>query len=583
MLRFSIAALAFVGCAVAPNVPAPLGPAPARADLVLNEVLYDPAGPDEGSEWVELWNPDPVPASLAGIAIEAADGSRPDAWSALYRGAAGAFVPPRAAFLVRSADLGSALQNGPDALRLTRDGVALDLLGYGPLDAASLYRGAPAPDAASGHSLARRADGADSGHNDLDWDEESAPSPGRANHPDERLSLVRDGVALDPVVPWPGETIVARARVVNRGRIPLAASRWRLVAELEELSGEDGARAGHPAAVAPGVALAPGESASVELRLEAAPAGPFRARIRSTAAEGTPGSADLADTTVVAGRSLAGPAVVNEVAFRDQGAGEWVELWFRDPVADVGDLALADGASPPRPVARGEAPRPAAAGALLVLAKDPAAVRARYGLDSTAVLGVLGPWPSLNDTDGPAGFADAVRVVARDSIPCDEIRYDARTATRGGTLERLSPDLPGHLAGTFGECVDPARGTPGRPNSLRAPDHGLDPRGALLVAGARVLRRDAAAAPLLFRLTPEARGRSLVVQVYDLLGRRVRTLLEGQRFASEGAFAWDGKDAAGAWVRPGLYVIAAEAAPEEGRGPRRTAIPVAVSAAGVAP
>ncbi|HYJ31828.1 MAG TPA: lamin tail domain-containing protein [Candidatus Binatia bacterium] len=581
MFRPSLAALALAACLSAPGAPPPLGPAQARADLVLNEVLYDPAGTDDGNEWVELWNPGPSPVALAGVVIETADGSRPDVWTAAYRGASADTIPPRAPFLVRS--LSSALQNGPDALRLVRDGVVLDLLGYGALEAASLSLGAPAPDAASGHSLARRVDGAGAQSNADDWEEEPAPTPGRANHPDERVALVPGGTSLDPVVPWPGETVVLRARIVNRGRLPLAASRWRLLAEWEDAS-PSGAGRGEalPAAVARGVALAPGESASVDLRLEAATAGPLRVRLRAAPAEGAAPASDLADTAWISGRTLAAPAVVNEIEFHDAGAGEWVELWFRDVVPDVGALALSDGSSPPRPVARGAVPRAATAGTLLVIAQDPAAVRARYGLDSTTVLGLAGSWPALNDGDGPDGFADLVRVMGSDSIPCDVIRYDARAVSRGGSLERLSPDLPGHQPGTFGECVDPARATPGRPNSLRAPEGGFAPRGALLLASGRLLRRGADRPPLLFRLTPEARGRSLVVQVYDLLGRRVRTLVAGQRYASEGAFAWDGRDAGGAWVRPGLYVVAAEAVAEDGRGPRRTAIPVAVSAAGTA-
>jgi len=560
-----------------------LASAPARADVVLNEVLYDPAGADEGGEWVELWNADPVPRSLDGIAIEAADGSRPDAWVSVYRGAPADTIPPHAPFLIRSDALSTSLQNGPDALRLIRDGSVLDLLGYGALDAAALYEGAPAPDAASGHSLARRADGAGDGRNADDWEEEPSPTPGRANHPDERLSLVPAGFTLDPVVPWPGEIVLVRARVANRGRLPIVGARWRLVADWDD-SFPVGGRAGSlPAAVAPGVALAPGESAWVELRFDAPPEGPFRARVRAAAADGLPDSEAFADTVSVVGRTLAAPAVVNEVAFRDAGAGEWVEIWFREPVADIGSLAIGDGVATPRPLARGAGPRPAPAGAFLVVAQDPSAVRERYGLDSTAVLGVVGGWPALNDTDGPGGIADAVRVTAG-AIPSDVILYDARAAARGGSLERLSPDLPGHLPGTFAESVDPARATPGRANSLRAPDRGQAPRGALLVASGRLLRPDAGAPPLLLRLTAEARGRSLVVRVYDLLGRRVRTLVQGQRFASEGAFAWDGRDAAGEWVRPGLYVIAAEAAAGDGQGPRRTAIPVAVSAAtGAAP
>jgi hypothetical protein len=582
MFRPSLTALAAAACLAAPGAPPPLGPAPARADLVLNEVLYDPAGSDEGSEWVELWNPGPAPAPLAGVVIETADGARPDLWTSAYRGAPADTVPPRAPFLVRS--LSGSLQNGPDALRLVRDGVVLDLLGYGALDVPSLYVGSPAPDAASGHSLARRVDGAGPRSNADDWEEEPEPTPGRANHPDERLALVRGGTGLDPIVPWPGETVVARARVVNRGRLPLAASRWRLVLDLEDASAGGAERGGPlPAAVAPGVALAPGESAWVDLRFEAETAGPFRVRLRAAPAEGAEPAPDLADTAWVLGRALAAPAVVNEIEFHDAGAGEWVELWFRESVPDAGALALSDGSSPPRPLARGAVPRAVAAGTLLVVARDPAAVRARYGVDSTLVLGVVGSWPSLNDSDGPGGFADLVRVTGSDSIPCDVVRYDARAVSRGGSLERLAPDLPGHQPGTFGECVDPARATPGRPNSLRAPERGIALRGSLLLASGRLLRRGAEAPPLLFRLTPEARGRSLAVVVFDLLGRRVRTLVSGQRFASEGAFAWDGRDAGGAWVRPGLYVVAAEVAAEDGRGPRRSAIPVAVSAAGTAP
>ncbi|MGE5178284.1 MAG: FlgD immunoglobulin-like domain containing protein, partial [Bacteroidota bacterium] len=569
MFRSLVVALVAAVSISAPGAPYRIGPGPVWADLVLNEVLYDPTGSDEGAEWIELWNPDPVPRPLAGIAIEAADGAKPDVWMPVFRGAAADTVARGSAFLVAGAALTGALQNGPDALRLVRDGVVLDRLGYGALESASLYEGSPAPDVASGHSLARRADGADAGSNADDWEDEGAPTPGRANHPAERLAL--GAVSLDPAVPWPGEAVRIRAVVNNRGRLPLAASRWRLVAECATAP-----RSGPlSTAVAPGIAVAPGESAEVAVTLERDEAGPFRARVRVAAAEGTPESADLADTASVLGRALAAPAVVSEIAFRDEGAGEWVELWLRDAVADAGALALADESSPPRLVARGAVPRPLPAGSYLVLAKDPATVRARYGLDSSAVLGLAGPWPSLNDIDGPGGIADFVRVTGADSIPSDVVAYDARAVTRGGTLERLSPDLPGHLIGTFGECVSPARATPGRENSLRAPEGAPATRGALLLASGRVLRAGGAA-PLLLRLTAEARGRSLVVRVYDLLGRRVRTLVEGQRFASEGAFAWDGRDASGSWVRPGLYVIAAEAAAESGLGPRRTAIPIAV-------
>jgi flagellar hook assembly protein FlgD len=68
------------------------------------------------------------------------------------------------------------------------------------------------------------------------------------------------------------------------------------------------------------------------------------------------------------------------------------------------------------------------------------------------------------------------------------------------------------------------------------------------------------------------------VRVHDLLGRPLRTLVEGQRFASEGAFVWDGRDDRGDAVPPGLYVVRAEALPEDGAGARASSLPMAVAA-----
>ena len=155
-------------------------------------------------------------------------------------------------------------------------------------------------------------------------------------------------------------------------------------------------------------------------------------------------------------------------------------------------------------------------------------------------------------------------------------RRGSADASRGGSLERLSPDLPSAAPGSWGECVDAAGATPGRPNSLRAPDPGDAPRGPLLLASGRVLRR-ADGAPLLFRLTPDARGLSLTVEVRDLLGRTRRVLVRGQRFVAEGAFAWDGRDIAGRPVPAGLYVVRAEGLADGGR-PRVSTISVAVAA-----
>ena len=548
----------------------------ARGDLLLNEVLYDPLGPDEQQEFVELWNPDSTAVPLEGVALEAGDGARPGTWAVVWRGAAGDVAAPAGAFLVAGGALLGALQNGPDAVRLVRNGAVLDLLGYGDLGSAALYEGAPAPDAASGQSLARVRDGADSGVNRDDWAAETEPTPGAANHPDVRLRIARSGVAATPEVAWPGETVELRAWVRNSGRLPIGEGTWTARAEVRDAAGWG------PVASAIGTRVLPAESVAVALSFPAPPPGSHAVRIRLSDAGPTggalPGVAPLADTSAVAIRTIAGPAVVTEIAFHDAGAGEWIEIWFRDRADDVGAISIADAASGPRPIDRGSLPRAVEAGTFLVVAKDPALVRTSFGLADSAVVGVIGGWPSLNDAGSGGMPADRVRLLEADGTPCDAVPYRGESSARGGSLERLSVDLPSDAAGSWAESVDPRRGTPGRENSMKAPGSMAAAPGALLVAGARVLRRRGGeAAPVVLRVTAAARGRRLTVRVHDLLGRPLRTLADGQRFDSEGAFLWDGRDERGEPVPPGLYVIRAEALPEEGAVARASSVPMAVA------
>jgi hypothetical protein len=553
--------------------------APAGAEILLNEILYDPLGSDEQQEFVELWNPDSTAAPLEGVVLEAGDGARPGSWSVVWRGAPGSVAAPGSAFLVAGNALLAALQNGPDAVRLVRNGTVLDLLGYGDLESAALYEGAPAPDAGSGQSLGRVRDGADTGVNRDDWAVEGEPTPGTANHPSVRLRISRSGVAVTPEVAWPGEAVEVRTWAKNSGRLPIGHGQWTASAELRDAASGGWGLVGS----APGPSLLPAESVLVALSFPAPPPGAHAARVRlggSGLLEGAPPEeAPLADTAMVALRTIAGPAVVNEIAFRDAGAGEWIEIWFRDRVEDVGAISIADAASGPRPIDRGAMPRGAKAGSLLVVAKDPARVRASFALADTMVVGVIGGWPSFNDAGSGGLPADRVRLLEAGGAPCDAVPYRGESSARGGSLERLSVDLPSNAAGSWAESVDTRRGTPGRDNSMKAPGSMAAARDALLIAGARVLRRRGGeAVPVVLRLTAAARGRRLTVRVHDLLGRPLRTLVEGQRFGSEGAFLWDGRDERGAPVPPGLYVIRAEALPEEGASARASSLPLAVAA-----
>lgn len=54
---------------------------------------------------------------------------------------------------------------------------------------------------------------------------------------------------------------------------------------------------------------------------------------------------------------------------------------------------------------------------------------------------------------------------------------------------------------------------------------------------------------------PEAEGGSLALEVYDMLGRQVRTLVREESFLGTGAVSWDGRDDRGRVVPAGVYII----------------------------
>ncbi|MBI4498898.1 MAG: lamin tail domain-containing protein [Chloroflexi bacterium] len=146
-------------------------PEAARVRLLIHEVMYDPAGPEREAtlEWVELYNPEPVPVSPQGWTLEDNHGQDELTGPALPPGGVLVVAAERAAFLaawpafrgtvVEVADrtLGNGLANTGDRLVL-RDalGRVSDALSWGS-DATILDP--PCSQVAEGHSLERHPAG----------------------------------------------------------------------------------------------------------------------------------------------------------------------------------------------------------------------------------------------------------------------------------------------------------------------------------------------------------------------------------------------------------------------------------------
>jgi hypothetical protein len=525
-----------VSAAAAGAPAAAAGCAPAQHPRIA-EVLYDATGDDTGWEFVELYNPHERTLPLAGVRLEAGDGSGPGRWTLRWTGnavdsvaAGGRFVvggakvqpPPRAVVTLE-------LQNGPDAVRLVWPDGAVEVLGYGALEFAEYACGEPATDVAPGQSLARVPDAADLGSNAADF-RAAAPSPGRANQSTRDLALLPGSLALTPEQPGAGSAARLAGRLENRGATAVAAGEARLRASASAASGEV---ALFERAVAAG--LAPGDTVAFDEPV-VLDAGRWWLRV-AAALPGDEAPANDADSLLV--RAGPGPLELTEIQFHPvAGEGEWVEVRNRSEAPlDLAAFTLADRGS-----ARGtpaEGTGALAPESLAVLAQDRAALRRAFpGLDSSRVWRAA-PWASLNNSDDSTGFADAVVLRERDGTPCQRVAYSAAGVPAGVPLEWRD--------GGWWPDSDPA-GTPLRPpRSLAA----LPRRFA---CAPRRLRAGGTAS-LAWDL-PWSRA-YVSLELYDLAGRPVARPLEEFAAPARGVRAWS----AGA-VAPGLYVALARARPD---------------------
>jgi len=509
----------------------------AGASLRLNEVVYDPDGADGGREFVEIHNGGTAAASLAGVRLQCANGAVGEVWEGRWTGGPADSISAGGVFLVVDqgwqgappdavASLG--LQNGPDALRLLRDGEVLDLLGYGDLDWPALYEGLPHP-GAPGDALARRPDGHDTDRNDLDWHVLDVPTPGAPNYPAFGLEIV-EVAAEPPNLAAPGDAVVVTVAYRGSGLSALPAA---------EVSLRDGAGAELAATVcarlepeAQGLVVfhwRPARRGSHDLHLIwplAPPAVPLA----------VPLGAYLCDLP---------PLVLTEVmAAPASGSCEWVEvLAAGDAPVDLGDHALrdADGAAralPPRELAPGER----------VVIVQSAATFADWcrGLQDSGAWPCprvdpgffaeecVGAWPTLNNTPPAARtYADRVHLLAADGTVLDHatVGWAGAEVAAGRSLERSGLLPAGHGLRLWRASTATVGSTPGCANALEA----APPADAPLV----VTTADAGVR-LLFQLhMNECSWRAVI---YDLTGMRVRDLGGDDLGAGPRRIAWDGRD-----------------------------------------
>jgi hypothetical protein len=533
-----------------------------NAQLVINELYYDHPGSDGGHEFVEIMNVSDAAVSLAAVSIGFHNGTG-IGWETLWAGSPGE-VAPGELYLVGGADVtpvpdavaGFSLQNGPDALRLTVAGVQCDLVAYGGLDDADYAEGVSAPSVPAGRSLARKPDGGDSGDNSADF-AEAAPSPGAFNVPRCDAEIVTSGATgLAAVLPEHGFEDLLLG-LGNNGLNDIAPG--SIDVEVWDSTGTSNVPAGNATNAE---SIPPGGRTTLSVTVSLAPGYHWLlARLAYV------GDERANNDSIVLLRRVGGPELlISEVlCYPADDCPQFVEVFNAgDRAVDIAGFKLRDKSHALSPITR----RTAAispGGFIVVTERAEALIRCFPAAPAARVVEHSGTWPTLNRT-GSGGVSDSVVLADALSLPVDAIGYPpVGSDYKGKSLERV--DLfPGCSSPTWVLSRDPSGATPGRPNDrslLAAPAPGsveVKPRTFSPFAGEAItVSVDADA------------GFRAVVGVHDAEGRRLTEL--GSSVAFPAVFVWDGRDAHGRLLAPGIYVVVCELyAPTGGRAAARKVV-----------
>ncbi len=532
---------------------------PAEADIVINEILIDPDGSDAGREFVELLNPGDTPVSLARLRFEFANGAEELDWRLRWEGAESEQLAPGARYLIvdrnwqagdsPDAEVTLALQNGPDSVRLVRNGAVVDLLGYGSLTDPSRFETAPVA-LTTGRSLARRPDGVDTGDNSADF-VSAEPTPGAANFQDWSIAAV-SWSADPPSLPAAGGSVRIVTRLLNDGLFEIPPTEIQLRVGVAWFPGRlDRCEPGTEREIFWDLIVAESGSLPVELRVPAPT---------------VPGDLQLHWGRLQVG---AGDLVLSEVlAAPTDGQQEWIELEAVGEGVPLGQYAIRDEDGPWRSLPQ----MTLDAGQLLVVAQDSTALvqwmmenRIAAGVDAWcghpgAILlrSLPGSWPSLNNESASnREFADRVYLGGPSGEVLDHVQWGGDSASAlpvpeaGTSLERVSIQAASARIANWAPSTAQSGATPGCQNSRSRPPGSagglrLEPR--VLDPG-----RGAPAIHVLYDRVPD--DAAVRLRIFDLWGNRVRDLASDDLGGGPRHWTWDGRDDSSQAVPPGGYIF----------------------------
>ena len=526
--------------------------------IILTEIMFDPAGSEYTDEFVEIYNlSNSVAVDLTGWRL--ADGSNDDGivdagdGLVLQPGRYGVILDPD--YFGHSTTYDHRIPEG--ALLLTVDG---STLGSGGLSNSQAER-VTLLDAGGGivaqytYSI-----GNPSGHSDEkvdfqgpdvpeNWDDScvSGGTPGFLNSVARaQFDLEISGLWIEPARPRAGEDAELWASFVNAGSEKASgftvwffqdANHDSLMNPDERMDAVDGV-----------YDLEAGDSQAVSVIWSGPESGFTTLAVQIDYPEDERPDNNRMLTSVAVGFS-GGAVVINEIMYDPlPGGPEWVELHNPgDTGIDLREWVMTDSDTSRKVLLTSEEAIVPGRG-WIVVSED--SLMNMFPVDGIALINR--GFPALNND------ADAVVLFDPAGFVIDRVDYDnAWGGGDGFSLERIQPRLPSGDASNWSTSVAPEGGTPGRQNSVFTSS----------VASEATL----AVSPNPF--SPDEDGMDDVaiisyglpmttsyvnLRIYDVRGRIIRTLMGALPSGSQGSVIWDGRDDAGRMARMGIYIVTIE-------------------------
>ncbi|MFH1311855.1 MAG: lamin tail domain-containing protein [Candidatus Eisenbacteria bacterium] len=521
----------------------------AEPRVVINEVLYDPDGSDTGYEFAELFNCALEPVCLQGWMFETGNGAYENRWKHEWTGLGTDTVEARGFFVIGEdlvlppPDFVTALdlQNGPDGCRLVAPDGSADVVGWGDLVYEEYYEGSPATCAHSGVSIGRDPDGSDRDLNSEDFRLLEVPSPGDFNHPPFDLAIEKAG--LSRYTSTSGADIDIACMLVNSGIEVCgdATVSAALGALLDSIHVPD--------------ALEPSEQVKVVVRLPHPGEGLHTIRVWHRQALDRWHWNDSVSTSIVLPPP---PVVINEVMFKPTGTEcEWIEIFAHGTSGiSIRDWTLEDHRGTKRKLVGDDLML--SRGDMLVLVEDVEVFAVAHpDLDRGCFLRPSGGWPTLNDVDGPLDFADMIIVRDARGTMVDSVAYRTRWSRPGISFERIDPRGPSSSSSNWSPHYGNTSGSPGRANSV---SFHLPGDGSILTLSPSAFSPDGDGQDDLLAIAARLCEPCLVrLSIFDLSGRLVKRLIDGEVVETSRTTFWDGRDDNESRQAMGAYLVLLEA------------------------